>query len=100
MEDRRQGPPFAAFAQSFQGRRKKRKNGGNNSAAAAVQLAFAALACMQLKRARGGLKELKKLARGPGAYRKTRLVRFGLFLGYKIFLLEFLDTKLTLDMYF
>ena len=31
MEERREGPPFAAFAQSFQGRRKKRKNGGNNT---------------------------------------------------------------------
>ena len=77
----RQGPPFAAFAQSFQGR-KKRKNGGNNTPTAAAAAELQLLKLLQTRSARAcatahcGLKELK-LARGPGAYSKTRV---GLFL--------------------
>ena len=79
---RREGPPFAAFAQSFQGRRKKRKNGGNNTQSCCCSLARLNAACqlaLLLKRARGGLKELKNWPEGQGPTERPDWFIWGFF---------------------
>ena len=88
MEERREGPPFAAFAQSFQGRRKKRKNGGNNTPTKLFSSAPNSASCLPCplatliasKRARW----TQRAETGPRArgLQKDQIGSFGAILGY------------------